>query len=238
MYIHLKIILFYLSLFILCGWSHSNAQSAEFGITRGINISSHADKFVYKTEGPNVALTPKVTTDLHIGLIARKKLSTLRLQFEPSITKLGAKYDEPVTLQGEEFQTRSETQLKYLQLPLQLQFPVSPSEENLLSLSLPDTYYLTSGIFGGYLFDARFEGTNTRVGSGSSSGEESFSEDVIIQYSKYDGGVMLGAGLEYGTKVTIGFETRVQYTAFQTYKGTPTYRLRNTAVTFAMFLLL
>lgn len=238
MHIHLKILSFCLLLFMFCGWSHSNAQSAEFGITRGINISSHADKFVYKTEGPNVALTPKVTTNLHIGLIARKKLSTLRLQFEPSITKLGARYDEPITLQGEEFQTKSETQLKYLQLPLQLQFPVTPTEENLFSLPLPDTYYLTSGIFGGYLLDARFEGTNIRAGSGSSSGGESFSEDVIIQYSKYDGGVMLGAGFEYRTKVTIGFETRVQYTAFQSYQGTPTHRPRNTAVTVALFLLL
>lgn len=237
MRIRLKTISFNLLLLMFCGiWVHSNAQSAEFGITRGINISTHADKFVYKTDGPNVALTPKMTTDLHIGLIARKKLSSLRLQFEPSITKLGAKYDEPVTIQGEEFQTKSETQLKYLQLPLQIQFPVTPSGENIFSL--PDTYYLSSGIFWSYLLDARHEGTNTRQGTGSSSEENSFSEDVIIQYSRYDGGIMLGAGLEYGTKVTIGFETRVQYTAVQTYKSTPTYRPRNTAVTFALYLLL
>lgn len=217
---------------MFCGIGiQSNAQPLEFGISRGINISTHTEKFRYSGN----YLTPKATTDLHTNLIVRKKLSSLRLQFEPSLTILGAKYDEPVTIQGEELQTKSETQLKYLQLPLLVQFPIELPEDRIFLLPLPTTYHLSSGIFWSYLLDARLEGTNTKD---NSSQKESFSEDVIIQYSRYDGGVILGAGFEYGTDFKIGFETRVQYTALQAYNSNPRYRPKNTAVTFALYLLL
>jgi len=243
-YFRLIVIYFVTQFFILLvNVNSAKAQPVKVGITGGIDVSSHLNEFWIRDEksGIPIGFKPKITTGYQAGIIVRKDFSALlRLQTEPSVTLLGARYEESFSIRNLDLQTKSRTKLLYLQLPLVLQLSTIPKSRTVYGIDFPTTtYHLTGGFFGGYLLDARFSGTNSGMLSDVSL-KGTFSEDVASHYSDYDGGVILGGGLEYGNKKKIGFETRALFSVFNTGNSSDLYwfRPQNMALTFSVYLLL
>lgn len=218
----------------------ANAQPVQIGINGGFNISSHLKNFRYVSGDIDLDFEPKIAMGYNAGLIVRKGLTPyLRLQAEPSFLKLGGKYDESFTLRGFDFDTESRTELYYVQLPLLLQLSTTPPDRTVYGIPTSETtYHITAGVFGGYLLDARFSGTN----SGAPIGIEfqgDFTNNVTEQYKEYDGGVILGGGFERGSRSKVGFETRVIFSVIDSGDAPDiTFKPQNMAVTFAVYYLL
>jgi|GEM_PF-550941 len=230
---HIAIFLLLSMLFVMGhnARAQSDIGSWDFGFTAGMNISTHTDKYNYSGD---VAFTPDMAAGYQVGLLVRGRFSeSLAIQLEPSIVKLGARYQETFLQQDLEYHTESWTRLVYLQLPLMAQYSIDPFVETLTRRSSPYTrYHLTGGLFGGYLLNAQFKGMNYRSPNFEAFQEGRFSEDVLIHYSKYDAGVVFGMGFEYDQ--TIGFDARMQYTMLQTYNSTPAYKPQNMALMFSV----
>lgn len=201
------------SLFI----STVNAQQKQptntsFGITASIGSSTHLNNFRFVSGDIDLDFTPNFTTSFNAGFIVRQKLTDrLRLQAEPSLSRLGASYSEGFELRGFNFQTESQTELLYVQLPLLLQITTVPPDVTVYGRHKPrTTYHITTGVYGGYLLNAQFSGENTGAPIGIEfSG--TFSNDVKDQYSDFDAGTLLGVGFEYGYGTKIGLEGRVHF---------------------------
>jgi hypothetical protein len=190
----------------------AEAQRLGVGVTGGLTIRTHLNNFRYEAEDINIDFAPALSVGFNTGVIIRRPITeSLRFQAEPSIIMLGAKYNDDFVLRGFEFESDSKTQLLYLQLPLLLQISTTPPERTVFGRQRSETtYHLTGGVYGGYLLDATFSGTNTGAPIGIQF-QGAFSEDVKSQYKEYDGGVMLGGGLEHGSESKIGFEIRAFY---------------------------
>jgi len=225
---HIAVILLLNILFVI--GHNAQAQSGnsrwDVGITAGMNISTHTDKFLYKGGG---YLTPESAAGYQAGFFIRRVIPSLKLQVEPSIIKLGARYSEEVSFQGTKLQTESWTKLLYFQLPMFAHFSPVKLERN------SNSFYVIGGIFGDYLLDAHFKGTNSRAAEAFQH-RPFFSNDVLTQYSRYDAGVLFGIGLEYEER--IGFETRLQYTMIQSYQGNTKNKPKNLALTLSFYYLL
>ena len=219
----------------------TKAQSFDWGVTAGISVSSHLHNFCYIEDDINLELKPNVAVGYNVGFITRTKLSRiLRLQAEPSLILLGAKYDDTFTLRGTEFQTDSRTSLTYIRLPLLLQLTTAPKEQTTYGRRKPKTtFHLSGGIYGAYLLDAQFEGTNTGAPIGVAF-EGDFANDVISQYSEYDAGAVFGLGFEHGHYRKLGFETRAQFSLIDSADDPekPFFKHQNMAITFSIYLLL
>jgi hypothetical protein len=231
----------FILLFIFSGTNDIvKAQPVQFGINAGFNISSHLKNFRYVSGDIDLDFDPGVAIGYNAGLIVRKGLTpSLRLQAEPSFLKLGGKYDESFTLRGFDFETESRTELYYVQLPLLLQLSTTPPERTVYGIPTSETtFHVTGGVFGGYLLDGRFSGTN----SGAPIGIEfqgDFTNNVTEQYKEYDGGVVLGGGFERGSRSKIGFETRVIFSVIDSGNAPEIdFKPQNMAVTFSVYYLL
>lgn len=226
-----------------------NAQKLEFGLTGGINFSSHLNEFRYTIEeNAQMQLSPQITDNYQVGLILRNSFShSVRLQAEPSLIYLGATYDGTFSIRGHELQTQSQTEFLYLQLPLLLQFSTVPSQYKVTaspqyrvhgSGSAVTTFHISGGIFGGYLLDARFSGRNYGAPLGISF-EENFSNDITPDYSEFEGGVMLGLGFEHGNNSKLGLETRALYSIFKSddVQQNSSFDIQNYALTLSVYFL-
>lgn len=195
----------------------TKAQSTDLGITAGMNISSHLNNFRFSSGDINLSLEPGTAMGFQGGLIIRRGINrTLRFQAEPSLMMLGASYEESFTLRGFELETNSRTEIISIQVPLVLQLSTAVPEQTVYGRDRAvTTYHLTGGLFGGYIADASFSGTNSGAPMGVSfSGD--FVNDVTSQYSNFDGGVLLGVGFEYGQDSRIGLEARGQFSILDT----------------------
>ena len=231
------------SLFFLClayNVSPGKAQPIRVGVFGGMDISSHIHDFRFSNQDIDLNFNPKVAVGYQGGLILRKDISsTLRFQAEPSIILLGARYNDTFLLRGFEFQTKSRTELRYIQLPLLLQLSTQPRSKTVFGQPFAvTTYHVTGGVFGGYLMDAQFSGTNTGAPIGIAF-DGKFSNDISSQYSDYDGGVILGIGLEHGQQHKLGFETRAQFSVVNSGDDPAlNFSTQNIAVTFAVYFVL
>ena len=220
--------------------NNTNGQSIGFGIKAGPNYTSHLSNFRYVSGDINLELTPAFNSGFNIGFVYRLKLSeNYRFQIEPSVVTMGAKYDEGFTLREFEFQTESETNLIYVQLPLLLQLTTSPAKRIVYGRQYTSTtYHLTTGLYGSYLLSAQFTGTNT----GQPVGIEftgDFANDVTGQYSDYDAGLMIGFGLENGDLNRIGFDARFMYSIIDSGDVTRfTFEPKNIGAIFSVYFLL
>jgi len=230
-----------LILFIILGTAgHAHAQRIGLGVTAGINSSSHLENFRFISGDIDLDFSPGFTTGFNAGLIYRQGLSRrFRLQAEPSIALLGARYDDSFVLRGFDFESDSKTQLLYLQLPLLLQLSTTPPERTIFGRQRNETtYHLTGGIFGGYLLDAQFSGTNRGAPIGIEF-EGAFSEDVRQQYKEFDGGVIIGGGMEHGHYNKIGIEARIMFSVIDSGNAVDfSFAPRNMAVGLAIYYLL
>jgi hypothetical protein len=194
---------------LLSSANRVNAQSNGVGIKAGPSITSHLKDFRFVSGDIDLELTPFSSAGVDIGLIFRHNISKkYRIQVEPSIHTMGARYEEGFELRGFNFQTESKTELLYIQVPLLFQISTTPPDRLVYGRQYSaTTYHLTGGVFGGYLLNARFSGTNTGAPIGIDFAGE-FSNDLTDQYSAIDAGVILGVGLESGRRNKIGFEAR------------------------------
>lgn len=220
--------------------STSNGQPVEFGVIGGVNVSSHLNNFRYSVDDIDITLHPEVTMAYQAGLVIRKEMnSKIRWQAEPSFVLMGAQYEEAFTIRGFTMQTDSKTELAYIQLPVLLQFNTSQPPQIVYGLqNASTTLHLTGGIFGGYLLDARFSGTNTGAPLGIPF-QSKFANDITSQYSEYDGGIILGAGFEHGLNKKVGLETRVQLSVLNSGDAPElSFKPHNTAISLAVYFLL
>lgn len=219
--------------------SNTKAQNIEWGLTGGLTLSSHLNDFRFIEDDIELRFKPKTAVGYKFGLIGRVNISRiLRIQMEPSLILLGAKYDDPFTLRGVQFETDSRTELTYVQLPLLLQLSTASNQYNVYGRKRSiTTYHISGGFFSGYLLDARFEGVNRGAPIGIEF-EGEFSNDVSAQYSNYDIGPMFGLGLERGHYNKMGFETRAQFSVIDSGSGQPiSFKPQNIALTFSLYIL-
>lgn len=201
----------YIILFLLFSITiNANSQSLGIGIKGGPNFTSHLNNFRFVSGDIDLEFTPSMASGFNVGLVFRQPLSKkYRLQIEPSISTMGAKYEEGFELRGFNFQTESETELLYIQLPLLLQLTSTPPQRTVYGRQYSNTtYHLTGGVYGSYLLSAQFSGVNTGAPIGINfSGN--FSNDITEQYLEYDAGLMLGVGVENGSINRFGLDARV-----------------------------
>lgn len=211
----------------------------SFGITGSIGSSSHLNNFRFVSGDIDLEFTPNFETSFNAGFIVRHKLTKrFRLQLEPNLSRLGASYSEAFELRGFNFQTDSQTELLYFQLPVLFQFTTVPPERTIYGRQPSvTTYHFTGGAFGGYLLDAQFSGTN----SGAPIGIEfsgSFSNDVIDQYSEFDAGVVVGTGFEHGYGTKVGLEGRIHFSVIDSGDAENfTFKPQNFAISFTGYFL-
>jgi hypothetical protein len=218
----------------------ANSQNLGIGVTGGVNTSTHLHNFRFAIDDIFLDLSPGVSTGYNAGVIIRQGLTrNLRFQAEPGIAFLGAKYDDSFTLRGFDFQTDSETELLYVQLPLLIQLTTTPPERTIYGRHWAvTTYHLTSGIFGGYLLDGTFTGTNTGAPIGIEF-QGDFSNNITNQYTFYDAGVILGGGLEHGYNTKFGLEARILFSVLNTGDAPQiNFRTQNMAATLSFYFLL
>jgi len=228
-------------LIISISFHQANAQEIKIGITAGVNASSHLNNFLYEEGDINLDFNPSPSIGYNGGLMVRANLSEKwRVQLEPSAAMLGANYDDSFELRGFNFQSDSKTKLLYLHLPLLVQLSTTPPERTVYGRQRAETtYHLTGGVYGGYLLDATFSGTNTGAPIGIQF-QGDFSEDVLDQYKEYDGGLILGGGLEHGVESKIGMELRAFFSVIDSGNRDTLelFKPQNMGVTFAVYYLL
>lgn len=218
----------------------NKVHAQDWGLSAGVTMSSHLNDFWFIEDDIQLRLKPDIAVGYHVGLISRVQLAPiLRLQAEPSIVMLGARYDDRFTLRGTEFTTDSRTELTYITLPLVLQLTTTRKQQNVYGRKQSfTTFHLSGGAFGGYLLDAQFEGTNSGAPIGIAF-EGEFSNDVISQYSEYDAGVIFGLGLERGHYRKMGFETRAKYSVVNSGNDRiASFKPQNMAITFTLYFIL
>ena len=235
----LLFLIFFLLTLIFLHVERADAQRLGLGVTAGFNTSSHLENFRFVSGDINLDFSPGISTGFNAGLMIRQKITPkFRFQAEPSIAMLGASYDDSFVLRGFDFETNSKTKLLYVQLPLLIQFTTVPPERTVFGRQRSETtYHVTGGIFGGYLLDAQFSGTN----SGAPIGIEfqgAFSEDVKNQYKEYDGGVVLGGGLEHGHNSKIGLEARIMFSVIDSGDANFIFKPQNMAVSLSLYYML
>ena len=230
-----------IAFFIIPGMINTTkAQSVKWGMTGGMTLSSHLHDFIYIEDDIRLQLAPNVAIGYNVGFVTRTSLSRiLRIQAEPSLILLGAKYDDSFTLRGTEFKTDSRTKLTYVQLPLLLQLTTAPKQRTIYGRKIPrTTFHLSGGMYGSYLFDAQFEGTNTGAPIGIAF-EGDFSNDVLPQYLTYDMGAIFGLGFEHGHYQKLGFETRALFSVIDSGDdpNNLSFKPQNMAITFSIYYL-
>jgi len=216
-------------------------QGVQIGVSAGANVSSHLKNFQFQDGDINLDFSPGTKLGLNGGLILRVPINeSLRFHAEPSIARIGARYDDSFELRGFNFQSDSKTDLLYIQLPLLLQLSTTPPERTVYGRQRAQTtYHLTGGFYGGYLLDATFSGTNSGAPIGIQF-QGDFSEDVVDQYKQYDGGFILGGGMEHGVKSKIGLEVRAFFSVTDSgnREALELFKPQNMGVTMAVYYLL
>lgn len=215
-------------------------QSVGIGVKGGLNVTTHLQNFRFVSGDIDLDLTPNTTSGFNFGFIYRRHINdSYRFQIEPTILTLGAKYEEGFELRGFNFQTESRTELMYIQVPFVFQLSTTPPERTVYGRQYSNTtYHLTGGAYMGYLMNARFSGTNTGAPIGIAFAGD-FSNDVINQYSAFDGGLIIGAGLESGSTNRTGIEGRLIFSALD--NGATLdfdFSPQNLAVVFSIYFLL
>lgn len=236
-----RLLLFIISIFIIfipATGEKLKAQGLGIGVTAGFNSSSHLNNFRFVADDINLDFTPNFNSGFNGGLIIRREINPgFRFQAEPSVILLGASYQENFTLRGFNIQSESKTELIYAHLPLVVQWSTVPPERTVYGRQFPvTTFHVTGGLFGGYLIDARFTGTNTGAPIGIAF-QGDFTNNVTNQYTRHDAGVLIGAGFEHGVEHRVGVETRLLFSAINSGNAQFDFSPHNMAMTVALYYL-
>lgn len=217
----------------------SIAQRVGLGATVGFNQSTHQNNFKFTSGDIDLDLKPQFRTGGHVGIVFRRILSNnLRLQTEPQYIELGGGYDGTFVVNNFELRTVSETNIKYIQIPLLIQYTTTPPDRQRFPKPWPEfTFHLTAGLYGSYLLDADFSGRVTGAPIGVQF-EDVFSNDVTSQFHEYDAGLVFGGGTEFGLNTKIGSEARLIYGLMNTGERSSTsFDPKNISITFSLYYL-
>ena len=123
-------------------------RGIQIGGTAGANISSHLKNFKFQNGDIDLDFSPNLKVGLNGGLIVQLPINkSLRLHAEPSVARIGARYDDRFTLRGFEFQSDSKVDLLYVQLPLLIQLSTVPPERTVFGRQRAETtYHVTGGL--------------------------------------------------------------------------------------------
>ncbi|MDX1638541.1 MAG: porin family protein [Balneolaceae bacterium] len=223
------------------------AQPVEIGVTGGLNTSNILNDFRFPIGDQVLDLESNLTTGFQAGLVVRKPITrAISLQAEPSLMRIGANIRDSFFLPrpaGGGFvpvETDSKAEIFYIHLPVVARISNLPPPQTVYGLPFSyTTFHATGGIFGGYLLDAEFSGTNTADSFGIPFIGE-FSNDVTSQFADFDGGIILGGGMEHGNRSKVGFEVRGMLSLMNSGDGPPEleFDTRNMAVTFSLYFIL
>lgn len=228
------------TLFSLITTNTAIGQGVQIGVTAGSNLTSHLNNFIFEDGDINLDFNTNYKFGLKGGFIVRVPINqSFRFHAEPSIVNIGAKYDDSFVLRGFDFQTDSKVDLIYLQLPLLIQISTVPPERTVYGRQRAETtYHLTGGFYGGYLLDATFSGTNRGAPIGIQFQGE-FTEDIYTQYKQYDGGIIVGGGIEHGSSSKIGLEVRAFFSIIDSgNRDLESFRPQNLGLTFGVYYIL
>lgn len=232
--------LFTLVIFMVPFWGHiTYAQNVGLGASVGFNLSSHINDFSYQFQETELDFSPEFTEGYNVRIIYRQIFGpNVRMQVEPTLIQMGGSYNDTFEFNDFEFESESKTELTYLQVPILLQFTTTPPDRAEFPRPWAETtYHFSTGIYGGYLIDATFTGTNRGAPIGIEF-ENSFSNDVTHLYNPYEAGAIIGGGLEYGLNTKVGVELRalLGLLGFSDSSG-ERYDPRNIAITFDVYFL-
>lgn len=235
----LRITLPILIILITCSLK-SNAQDLGVGFKAGLEVSTQLNNFTFQSGDLALDLDPKISTGYHLGLIYRNRFArNFRLQAEPTFLRLTSDYNESFIFRDFEFQTKSETKLSYLHLPIVLEITTTPPDlEEFPKPWEETTYHAKLGFYGSYLIDATFKGVNSGAPIGVEF-EEEFSNDITSLLNSYDAGIIIGAGLEYGYQNKLGIESRLLLGFIDSGNSQKNeIRAHNLSISFALYYLL
>ncbi len=221
--------------------NNAKGQSVQIGLHAGSNVSSHLKNFKFVDGDIDLDFSPNPKFGFSAGYIVRLPVSNaVRFHLEPTITRIGANYDDSFELRGFDFETDSQVDLLYIQLPLLFQLSTVPPERTVYGRQQRETtFHLTGGFYGGYLLDATFSGTNRGAPIGIDF-EGEFSEEISTQYKKFDGGVIFGGGIEYGERSKLGLEVRAFFSVTDSGNRSvlDSFKPHNMGLTFGVYYLL
>lgn len=187
-----------------------NAQDYRFGLKTGFSAVTQTGNFVFSEGNIDVDLSSGYMAGYTLGLFTRLTLdNNLRLIAELNYSRYGATYDGSFSFQNQQIFTKSETGIRYLQVPVMVEWHTNPPDLGPYRYQRPYwTWIAKGGLYGGYRFDAVFSGTNTAQILGVDF-ESEFRNDVTDSFKAFDAGLTIGGGLEYGLKQKYGFEARI-----------------------------
>ena len=189
---------------------HSQAQESGFGVKTGFTVVTQTGNFIFTDGDINVDLDPGYMSGYTLGLFTRLTIdNNLRLLAEINYSRYGAAYDGSFVFQNQQIFTKSETGVRYVQVPVMVEWHTSSPDLGPYRYQQPYwSWIVKGGLYGGYRADAVFSGTNTARILGVDF-ESDFSNDVTGSYKAFDAGVTIGGGVEYGLTRKYGFETRL-----------------------------
>jgi hypothetical protein len=189
--------------------SHSQAQEYGFGVKTGLTVVTQTGNFIFNDGDINVDLDSGYMAGYTLGLLTRLTIdNNLRLLAEINYSRYGAAYDGSFVFQNQQIFTKSETGVRYVQVPVMVEWHTNPPDLGPYRYQRPYwSWTVKGGLYGGYRADAVFSGTNTARILGVDF-ESDFSNNVTDSYKAFDAGVTFGGGVEYGLTRKYGFETR------------------------------
>jgi hypothetical protein len=186
-----------------------HAQDYGFGAKTGFSVVTQTGNFIYSEGDINVDLSSGYMAGYTLGVFTRLTVDrNLRLITELNYSRYGAAYDGSFIFQNQQIFTKSTTGVRYLQVPVMLEWHTSPPDLGPFRYQRPYWSWLArGGLYGGYRIDAVFSGTNTAQILGVNF-ERDFSNNVTDSYKAFDAGLTFGGGVEYGLTRKYGFEAR------------------------------
>lgn len=214
----------------------TSAQDYGFGIKTGFMAVTQTGNFIYSDGDISVDLSSGYMAGYTLGLFTRLTLdNNFRLLTELNYSRYGATYDGSFSFQNQQIFTKSETGIRYLQVPVMVEWHTNPPDLGPYRYQRPYwSWILKGGLYGGYRFDAIFSGTNTARILGVDF-ESDFRNDVTESYKAFDAGLTIGGGIEYGLSRKYGFETRIVMGILNVGKEMNT---RNMGLVFAFYMVI
>ena len=188
---------------------YSQAQDYGFGGKTGLTVVTQTGNFIFTDGDINVDLESGFMAGYTLGVFTRLAIdNNLRLLTEINYSRYGAAYDGSFVLQNQQIFTRSTTGIRYIQIPVMVEWFTDPPDLGPYRYQRPYwSWIVKGGLYGGYRVDAVFSGTNTARILGVDF-ESDFSNDVTDSYKAFDAGLTIGGGIEYGLNRKYGFEAR------------------------------
>ena len=168
--------------------------------------------FLFEQENIALNLKPKIATRYTAGGVLRYNItSNFSVQTELMVASRGARFNEDITIQGQQFRLSGDVDLSYIEVPLL--FRLSTVRPGRGRFFYPRPGFTFNGYIGGaagYKTKAKFYGDLTGEIFGVPF-EETFENSVWNQFDTLDYVIIIGGGFEFGVNAKIIFDIRYFY---------------------------